>query len=301
MLRVCLVVFALLALVHEASANEAAVAKFRNLTPEQLRDLPKAVRSGEVPVMYTMAAQRGLAKDAALLFGMELNSLMYPGLHDYGAAVRAFQSDLGDEPTGILTVWQIHMLEQRAEMQKLGRVGFPEQFHSIALDGYARVVGTMTLLDETIAWPVNHTKISCSKATMTCDLEQIHLAFPDERSWTQMYQVIESPTESFEISRWQGSRVDAVRSEASASCRVLSLNLDFQTKEFFYIARNGLQDCEFMGTKMPRLAKPRIAQIVDGERVIASKFEEVRRAAFEVLSSDFRRRVREIQAIGETK
>jgi hypothetical protein len=79
-------------------------------------------------MMYLFAAQRGLSVDSELLFGVELNVLMYPGLHDYKAAVKAFQADLGDEPTGVLTVWQIHNLEQRSDMQKLSKVGFPEIF-----------------------------------------------------------------------------------------------------------------------------------------------------------------------------
>ncbi len=57
---------------------------------------------------------------------MELNALMYPGLHDFEGAVKLFQKDLGDEPTGILTVWQIHNLQKRAEMQKLGQLIFPD-------------------------------------------------------------------------------------------------------------------------------------------------------------------------------
>ena len=79
-------------------------------TPEQIRQLSKEKLSSDVPMMYTMAAQRGLPLGSELMFRMELNQLMYPGLHDYNAAVKAFQTDLADKPTGVLTVWQIHQL-----------------------------------------------------------------------------------------------------------------------------------------------------------------------------------------------
>ena len=46
-----------------------------------------------------------------------------------------------------------------------------------------------------------------------------------------------------------------------------------------------------MGTKMPRLAKPRIAQVIDGKEVIDKTFARIRTAAYEVLASDFRRKV----------
>ena len=123
-----------------AYADDAAVRKYRDYTSKQLSSLPEQkLRSRTVPIMYTMAAQRGMSVGSDLLFGMELNQLMYPGLHDYNSAVKAFQADLGDKQTGVLTVWQIHQLEQRASMQKLSRVSFPDQFSSFITDGYAVV------------------------------------------------------------------------------------------------------------------------------------------------------------------
>lgn len=96
----------LLAVVTAAIyADEAAITKYRNYSPAQIAEMPEKHRRSEVPMMYTMAAQRGLSHGSELLFGMELNQLMYPGLHDYDAAVKAFQVDLGDRPTGKLTVW----------------------------------------------------------------------------------------------------------------------------------------------------------------------------------------------------
>lgn len=76
-------------------ADEAAVRKYRDYTPQRLSDLPKEKLKSEVPIMYSMAAQRGLSLGSDLLFGMELNQLMYPGLHDYSSAVKAFQADRG--------------------------------------------------------------------------------------------------------------------------------------------------------------------------------------------------------------
>lgn len=161
------ILFMGLFVVTLASADEKAVQKYRNYTPQQIKNLPEKVISSTVPMMYTAAAQRGLSVGSELLFGMELNRLMYPGLHDYKAAVKAFQADLGDEPSGVLTVWQIHSLERRSEMQKLSRVLFPDQFSSVKTDDYARIQGTMIIIDEKIAWPINHVKVQCYKTKTT--------------------------------------------------------------------------------------------------------------------------------------
>ena len=54
-------------------ADDAAVRKYRDYTPQRLNSLSKEKLKSEVPMMYTMAAQRGLSLGSDLLFGMELN------------------------------------------------------------------------------------------------------------------------------------------------------------------------------------------------------------------------------------
>jgi hypothetical protein len=268
------------------------VRKYRDYTPQQLSRLPKERLKSEVPIMYHMAAQRGLSVGSDVLFGMELNQLMYPELHDYSSAVKAFQADLSDKPTGELTVGQIHQLEQRSSMQKLTRVGFPEQFSSYITDDYAAVQGTMIIVDDKIAWPVNHMRISCSKSERICDLDQVHLILPNEHSWSQTYQVMESSTETYEVARWGQDSIESHPLGTSKDCRNTSLSLNFKNKEFYFITRNAGGDCKLMlGGELEKLAKARVAQVDDGAKIIQEKFTEVQHAAYNVLSSAFRKRV----------
>jgi hypothetical protein len=44
--------------------------------------------------------------EAGAAVGVAAHEVMYSGLHDYQAAVKAYQADLGDQPTGVLTVWR---------------------------------------------------------------------------------------------------------------------------------------------------------------------------------------------------
>jgi len=272
-------------------ADEKSVQKYRNYTPQQIKNLPEKLISSDVPMMYTAAAQRGLSEGSELLFGMELNRLMYPGLHDYKTAVKAFQADLGDQPTGVLMVWQIHNLEQRSDMQKLARVLFPDQFSSFKTDDYASIQGTMIIIDEKIAWPINHVKVKCYKKDNYCQLDQIQVSVPDDKSWSQNYHVMENDAEYYEISRWGQDSIDAVPRETGSGCRTTSMNLNFKTKEFYYITRNAGGKCEALGVTLDKLPKPRVAQIVDGTKIIRDEFAKIEKAAYDVLASDFRKKV----------
>jgi hypothetical protein len=69
------------------------------------------------------------------------------------------------------------------------------------------------------------------------------------------------------------------------------LNLNFKTKEFYFITKNAGGNCEVLGTTFEKLAKPRISQIIKGEKIINVEFEKIRKTAFEFLASDFRRKV----------
>ena len=244
--------------------DQEAVEKYRNFSPQQIAAMPEDKRSSELPIMYALAARKALSAGVDLVFGMELNKLMYPGLHDFSSAVRQFQSDLGDAPTGKLTVWQIHQLEHRADLQGLSTVFFPDQFASFIAEDYARVQGTVKIVDERIAWPINHSNIKCFKATNQCEFSQIHLSVPDDESWSQSYHLMQHETEYYSISRWGTYSIETHPLGGSNDCRNTSLSLNFKTEEFYFITKNAGGDCKAMGIELDRLAKPRIAQIVDG-------------------------------------
>ena len=204
---IALLTFLLSALSY---ADEAAIKKYRNYTPEQIQQLPKELLNSSVPIGYTLAARRGLSIGSDLLFAMDLNRLMYPGLHDFDAAVKAFQIDLGDQPTGTLTVWQIFNLQQRSDMQKLARVLFPDSFYNTISPDYANISGTLIIVDDQIAWPINHVDMKCFKKLGQCELHQIHIVVPDDESWSQNFNVIMDSTVYYDITRWTEDSVDAV-------------------------------------------------------------------------------------------
>jgi len=288
-------------LATSVRADEAAMTKYRNYTPKQVSDMPEKQRGSVMPIAYIFAAQRGLAVDSELFFGMQLNQLMYPGVQDYKSAVRAFQADLGDPQTGELTVYQIDQLEYRSDMQKLEYVAFPDRFNSFKTANYGRVEGAVTILDDRIAWPINHHKINCFKSENTCEVQQVMLVPPDEKSWAQRYQVMIDSTKYYNITRWAGDTIDAEYPSEPDSCRAVSLSLNFKTKEFFFITKNAGGKCEILGQALDKLSKPRISQVVNGKKIFDKEFERIKKSAYSFLASDIRKKVDEAVAKASKK
>lgn len=288
-------------LVSVAHADEDAVAKYRDYLPEQLLALSEDERQSSVPMMFSGAANLATSPAGDLVMQANLNSLMYDGFADYDGAKRAFQEDLGEEPTGTLTVWQIHSLGYRASRVNMTSVSFfPFDFGGTMTENWAFVKGTVEIIEEKIAYPINHVDIECSRNEGTCEYRQIALTLPDENSWVQSYHVGEIADDTYRITRWEGQLIDAVPLNNSA-CRTTQLSLNFETHEFFEIARNNTAgDCETMlGVTLPRLEKPRVSRIVDGREIISAEFKAISEETFTFFSSSFRSRVEAL--IAETE
>lgn len=276
-------------------ADDSAVAKYRNYTPEQISKLPEKELNSKVPMIYTFAAKTGLSKGSELTFAKQLNILMYPGVNDYVNAIKSFQKDLGDKVTGVLTVSQIDTLEIRSSIQKLSKVSLPSNYFSTKTDTYAKVSGTMMIHDTRIAWPVNFVKLECYKSGEYCELNQLYLWFPKEDSWLQEFRVMQDDPQFYEITNWSDNTIDAKPTDPGNSCRVTNFNLNFKTKEFYQITRNGSGDCKTkLGTTFPKLKKPRISQIVDGKDIINKEFSALHDKAFSLLSSSFKDKVKKL-------
>lgn len=281
-----------------ARADDDAVARFRDFLPEQILAMPDEERKSSVPMMFIGAANLMASPAGELLTQANLNTLMYDGFADYEGAKRAFQADLGEEPTGALTVWQIHTLGYRASRMNMTNVSFfPFDFGGRMSSAWAFVQGTLEIIDDDIAYPINHVDIQCSRDEGTCDYRQIALMLPDENSWAQSYHVDEIADITFRITRWDGGLIDAVPVD-DTGCRTTQLSLNFETQEFFEIARSNMAgDCEtVLGVTIPRLEKPRVSRIVDGRDIVDAEFKAISDEAYTFLSSTFRDRVESLNA-----
>ena len=275
-----------------ARAEESAVTKFKNYLPQQILAMAEKERSISVPMMLVGAANLAMSRHGKLVLQANLNTLMYNGLADYEAAKKAFQNDLGEVPTGELTVWQIHILGYRASRSNMTYVSFfPFNFGGVVTNAMATVQGTAIIVDEKIAYPINHVTIKCDRSEGFCEYLQIALLLPDENSWTQSYNVGEVARENYRITHWNNNQINAVPTN-NTKCRTNQLNLNFSTKEYYEIATNNTEgDCDTLLGILPRLAKPRVSQIVDGREIIDAEFKRINDEAFGYLSSAFRKQI----------
>ncbi|NJM35712.1 MAG: hypothetical protein HC850_14575 [Rhodomicrobium sp.] len=269
--------------------TDAAIERYRNYLPEQTKAMSDAERRANVPLMYIFAAQKGLAVDAELALAMDLNSLMYSGIWNYQQAIKDFQADVGEKADGKLTVWQIQELGKRAAMQKITTVYFPTSHGGSLIGDYAYVEGTVSIVDEKIAWPINHVKINCSKVEAICRYSQMILQLPRENDFSYIYSVQEFSEDEYIITSWRDDTIDAVARDNGKACRRNSLKFNFKTKEYYEIATNNGRDCA--GSSLAKLPKPRISQIGNGEEIFKAEFARLRERAFTFLASSFRKRV----------
>ncbi|MEQ1520555.1 MAG: hypothetical protein ABL936_04715 [Aestuariivirga sp.] len=297
------IIFIILALLfcNVANADDAAIKKYRDYLPEQIKELPEAVQKSELPIMYGQAASTGLSPWAKDLFSLQLNKLLYNGLGDYEGAVQSYQKDLGDQPTGKLTVWQIFQLNYRSELQSVSPPSLLHNFISGKTPGSAFVFGTMTIVDERPAWPINSVKLNCFKDEGYCRLDELDVQPPTENDWTYNYSIFWTDSLYYKIIRWSEDVVQAEFESSGNACRTTTMDLNFKTKEFYLITKNSGEVCEVLGQKMEQLRKPRISQIVDGEKIIAAELQSFKKKSYLMLSSEFRARVEKYQKVGESE
>lgn len=141
MIRIFSLALAGLALIlgtDPVAADDAAIKRYRNYLPAQILALPESVRQKEIPIAYLQAANGADSELGRLVFAGMLNTLMYKGMSEYDASVRAFQKDLGDQPSGKLTVGQIFQLGKRAEMHSILMADYNELCIEVMTDAEKR-------------------------------------------------------------------------------------------------------------------------------------------------------------------
>ncbi len=286
----CCAVFA----AGPAWVAEEAVGVFKDYLPLQILEMSEQELSQSVPVDLVAAAHLANSEVGDFMLQFYLNTLMYSGLADYLSAKKAFQADQGEETTGELTVGQIHTLVACASRVNLTKVSFLFPSGGTMVGDWAEVKGTLEIIDEQNAYPLNHVDIECRRDRGTCEYRQIVLMLPDEGSWSEGYSIAETVDATYRITRWEKAQIDAVPLDDSA-CRTNQLSFNFETNEFFEIARNNTPaDCELLGITLPRLEKPRVSRIVDGFDIFYEEFKRIRGEASGCFSSTARKRLADV-------
>jgi hypothetical protein len=262
--------------------------KYRDYTPQQIAELPEAVRLNEVPIRYIFAAQ-GYEDPAGfeLVHSMKLQALMYPAAVSFKQAVIEFQRDLEEPPTGTLTVSQIAELTYRNGIVKLGRAELPNTVRAVTIyDQYATAQGTWAGVDEALPWPINQVQIECDQQLASCEESTTSVVVPGHESWEMNYLILTS-TDRYDVTRWRNQQIDATR---LLNCRHIDLTIRRDGEvtrapgEPASIAENCAANL-IPGDTAAEL--PDAVRLIDGGDVIRNQYRALRRLALSLMSSAF--------------
>ena len=153
----------------------------------------------------------------------------------------------------------------------------------------------MTIIDERPAWPINSVKLNCFKDEGYCRLDELDLQPPTENDWVYDFSILWTDALYYKIIKWSEDVVQAEYEPSGDACRSTTMDLNFKTKEFYLITKNTGEVCEVLGQKLEQLRKPRISQIVDGEKIIAAELQSFKQKSYSMLSSEFRTRIEKYQ------
>jgi hypothetical protein len=194
--------------------------KPENLLPI-LNSLPPA-RTASLP-MHMIVANNPTAENALRqLVTSALQSLLYPSGSD---GVRQFQLDIGDKPTGTITFGEFSKLGARIVRHQEMRVyGFGRAQVSIDSD-FALAKGSW--VSDWDDFPINSTKISCSREEHTCTLIEAEVKVPSVDDDDATYRVF-SYSEEYHVVSWDK---DVVVARRSIDCGVGMLTLNTKPSE----------------------------------------------------------------------
>lgn len=273
--------------------------KYKDMMPKQITEMPKD-QQDKVPTNILWAVQTSSLPDGGNMFvAMRLNQLMYSGIADLPAAIKAFQSDLGEKVTGQLTVGQLVELTDRARSLEVNIPYLSTVLSASSREtvdaGFAHITGSLELIgSEKIANPINQTNITCYRPEGVCRFEQVRLDIPDRNSFGTAVVIMGlDSVETFPIISWQNGNIETGVSNDSA-CRVRSLSMNFGTNEYYYITKNGQSQNEWYCSDLEKLDGPRIARIVDGSEIYSAVKQQLSDKQFDVLSSSFKQKMEEL-------
>ena len=238
------------------------------MSDKELYNLPKDVRD-KIPLkeIFKRAPGGDMAPTVMLTVSFALAKLMYFNPmpeKQIREAIKKFQSDIGQGQTGELTMGQLDELSRRSNRLSDNSIyvpGLGETLDVFGEEDYVVTEGTWTIEGEKHAFPINFSKINCSKPRGTCEINQINISIPRLNDSSQGFLVAHAPyTEELEIISWTNNEIV---SQGDIRCRTTIMTINIESNEVFQITRNkGNNKC----ATLPQLKKPRIARLIPGTK-----------------------------------
>jgi len=188
------IVFSILAasFLTFAKADADSIPDISGMSIDEIGKLPPDIMSqlSASDVFEKIAEEEQISKsffDTALVINLSKLLFFEPSEEQILQAVKSFQKSIGNKPDGVLTMGQFDELARRVTRSADTPVyptTFGENIRVYIESNFALAEGTWIIEGQKIAYPINHSRISCSKHTGICEVVQVDVAVPhlDEKS-----------------------------------------------------------------------------------------------------------------------
>ena len=175
--------------------------------------------------------------------------------------IKAFQADIGQATTGVITFGQYVRVNELAEVTS------PNTFYirgtgqaSEILTDYVTATGSWDILGEDEAFPINSSYIMCDKTNLECREEYKQFRTHEEKFGlklpSQSYY-FDDGTTYYDVVSWTDEVIIA-KPNTPNQCRSVILNINYVTGKVQQIVNNKDAECA-----LPKLQAPRISELVD--------------------------------------
>lgn len=231
----------------------------------------------EVPVeAFYWLARKSLAD---LYYPIDLRTPFQP-LSDAETmdVIRQFETRIGVEPDGILTLGEYSQLQSYAEISSLTRLHIGGVLSVSTIGDSVFATGTWKLETELSAYPINHSEISCFIPDGVCTdkFTQVDsLRLRDGEVTTNSYKVF-SGEDTYQIDKWEGGVLEA---SSTGGCRRVKLTINTNTELVSQTTEDADRlGCElvFSGERLPLINGVRVAVLRDSFQTQWDHFESIR-------------------------
>ena len=260
------------------------------LTKEELNKMPKD-KVNQLPVIEVMSIE-GMSLKKQFLFLILENAfidLRYLFKKPSGSpskeltkAIMDFQTDIGNKPTGILTVSEFTELKDRHDATNTIPIYISSQ-HVADIGNTVEAVGTWD--SEENAFPLQLTKLRCFEQSMDCVLATAVLSVPTNGSNNQGSLRLE--LDFITVTRWDELEIHA--EIKNSKCVSYTLIIVRKSKEVFQIRRGkGLEGCEGIATS------PVIIRLKSGFSIAYEFWKKQNKKQKKYLSSNYQKWMKSI-------
>ena len=205
--------------------------------------------------------------------------------------IKSFQETIGSNPTGELTMGDFNKLSECFVKSGESKV-MPFSSSLVTIyDNWASAEasividdGNDTYLEETdSAYPITKSRIRCDKQDGICRVFVADIVVPRFGDTNDTYY-LSTNIDTWDIDSWSSDKIIATQ---GSSCRTTTMIMNSTTNEIVQTTTNASnEDCDVLGTELPKLKRPTIARSVDPMKYALGYWEARTNKTSEMCVSD---------------